>query len=131
MKKSAIALFTSLSFVAFSPVSQADINDDLANICTIVKNDDKSELRKKLKSVQDDYKLRLGDYYGGISCGGSSLIRYAMETGSVESGVYMIKRMSKSDLSTTEKDGMALKDWAEANGHISSEIGKELLSRIS
>ncbi|WP_231731044.1 DUF3718 domain-containing protein [Lacimicrobium alkaliphilum] len=131
MKKSAIAIITTLSALVFAPASFADINDDLANICTIVKNDDKSELRKKLRQVQDDYRLRLGDYYTGISCGGSSLIRYSMENNSVETGTYMIKRMSKTDLTGAEKDGMELKQWAENNGHLSTEIGQELLSRIS
>ncbi|MDF2179826.1 DUF3718 domain-containing protein [Aliiglaciecola sp. CAU 1673] len=130
MKKSTIALLTALSAVAFSPVTFADINDDLQNICTIVKNDDKSELRKKMKKVQDDYNLRLGDYYNGVSCGGSSLIRYSMENNAVEVGTYMIKKMSKSELTNAEQDGMALQQWAEANGHIASPIGQELLSRI-
>lgn len=130
MKKSAIALITALSAVAFSPASVADINDELQNICTIVKNDDKSELRKKLKKVQDDYNLRLGDYYSGVSCGGNSLIRYSMQNNAVEVGTYMIKKMSKSELTSAEQDGMALQQWAEANGHLSSPIGQELLSRI-
>ncbi|MBN7821988.1 DUF3718 domain-containing protein [Bowmanella yangjiangensis] len=131
MKKSTLAILTTLSTLAFAPASFADINEDLQNICTIVKNDDKSELRKKLKKVQDDYNLRLGDYYAGISCGGNSLIRYSMENNAVEVGVFMIKKMSKSDLSQAEKDGMPLQQWAESNGHLASDIGKELLDRIS
>lgn len=131
MKKSAIALCATLSAIAFSPVSQADINEDLQNICTIVKNDDKSELRKKIKKVQDDYNLRLGDYYSGISCGGSSLIRYAMENGAAEVGTFMIKKMSRGDLTQAESDGQMLQQWAEANGHIAGPIGQELLARIN
>ncbi|GAA0356375.1 DUF3718 domain-containing protein [Bowmanella denitrificans] len=130
MKKTTIAILT-LSSLIFAPTSFADINEDLQNICTIVKNDDKSELRKKLKKVQDDYNLRLGDYYTGISCGGNSLIRYSMENNATEVGTFMIKKMSKSDLSQAEQDGMALQQWAEANGHLTTEIGKELLDRIS
>ncbi|GAB3031040.1 DUF3718 domain-containing protein [Bowmanella dokdonensis] len=130
MKKSTLILFGAVSAFTFAPASFADINDALQNICTIVKNDDKSELRKKMRSVQDDYRLRLGDYYSGISCGGNSLIRYAMENGSVETGTYMIKKMGRSDLEAAEKDGMPLKAWAEANGHMASPIGQELLARI-
>ncbi|GAA0354469.1 DUF3718 domain-containing protein [Bowmanella denitrificans] len=131
MKKSAIAVIASLVGFVFTPVSQADINEDLQNICTIVKNDDKSELRKKVKKVQDDYNLRLGDYYTGISCGGNSLIRYAMENGANEVGTFMIKKMSKSDLTQAEADGQLLQQWAESNGHIASPIGQELLARIN
>ncbi|MBN7821790.1 DUF3718 domain-containing protein [Bowmanella yangjiangensis] len=130
MKKSALVLL-GLASLAVSPLSVADINDDLQNICTIVKNDDKAELRKKVKQVQDDYNLRLGDYYEGISCGGQSLIRYSMENNAAEVGTFMIKKMSKTDLQKVEKDGMALQQWAEANGHIATSIGQELVSRIS
>ncbi|GGO70353.1 DUF3718 domain-containing protein [Bowmanella pacifica] len=130
MKKSALVLF-GLATLVVSPLSVADINDDLQNICTIVKNDDKAELRKKVKQVQDDYNLRLGDYYDGISCGGQSLIRYSMENNAAEVGTFMIKKMSKNDLQKVEKDGMALQQWAEANGHITTAIGQELISRIS
>ncbi|GAA0361461.1 DUF3718 domain-containing protein [Bowmanella denitrificans] len=130
MKKSTFILLGAVSAFTFSPASFADINEALANICTIVKNDDKSELRKKLKNVQDDFRLRLGDYYSGISCGGNSLIRYAMENGAVETGTYMIKKMGRSDLTTVEKDGMALKDWAQNNGYLDNPIGQELIARI-
>ncbi|AWL11076.1 hypothetical protein HMF8227_00580 [Saliniradius amylolyticus] len=129
MKKSTLALLASMA--AFSPLSYADINEELQNICTIVKNDDKSELRKKMRTVRSDYRLRLGDYYTGISCGGNSMIRYAMENGSAETGIYMIKRMSKGDLEQPEGDGMTIKQWAEANGHIGTPIGKELLDRLN
>src|SRR5690606_21614122 len=105
-----------------TPFSFADINEDLQNICTIVKNDDKGELRKKMRTVQNDYNLRLGDYYTGISCGGNSLIRYSMQNNSAEVGTYMIKKMSKKDLSAAESDGMAIKQWAETNGFIDTEI---------
>ncbi|MDF2179036.1 DUF3718 domain-containing protein [Aliiglaciecola sp. CAU 1673] len=130
MKLSTLTLVTTISALSFAPASFADINETLQNICTIVKNDDKSELRKKMRAVQDDYRLRLGDYYDGISCAGNSLIRYAMENEAVETGTYMIKKMGKSDLTRTEKDGVALKEWAESNGYIASPIGQELLARI-
>jgi hypothetical protein len=128
MKKSLI--ITTLATALVTPFSVADINEDLQNICTIVKNDDKGELRKKMRSVQNDYNMRLGDYYTGISCGGNSLIRYSMQNNAADVGTYMIKKMSKKDLSAAEADGMAIKQWAETNGFIDSEIGKELLARL-
>nr|WP_241737469.1 DUF3718 domain-containing protein [Neptunicella marina] len=112
-------------------MSFADVNEDLQNICTIVKNNDKGELRKKMRGVQKDYNLRLGDFYTGVSCGGSSLIRYSMQNNAVDVGTYMIKKMSKKDLAQAEADGMAIKDWAQANGFIDSEIGQELVSRLN
>ncbi|WP_241737454.1 DUF3718 domain-containing protein [Neptunicella marina] len=129
MKKA--AFIASLTALVFSPLSFADINEDLENICTIVKNNDKSELRKKMRAVQADYNMRLSDYYSGISCGGNSLIRYAMQNGAIDVGTYMIKKMSKKSLSEAEADGLAIKQWAEQNGFIDSDIGKELLSRLN
>ena len=40
-----------------SGVAQADVNEALANICTIVQADDKGELRKKMRSVESDYRM--------------------------------------------------------------------------
>jgi hypothetical protein len=47
-----------LTVFAFSSTAVADVNQDLANICTIVKANDKSELRKKMRKVEADYKLK-------------------------------------------------------------------------
>lgn len=108
----------------------ADINSDLANICTIVKNNDKAELRKKLNKVKKDYKVKLPDYYGGITCGGNTLIRHAMVSGANDAGEYIIKKMRKADLSEPEPDGKTIQQWAEENGHIDGPIGAALLERL-
>ncbi|MBC3767915.1 DUF3718 domain-containing protein [Neptunicella marina] len=129
MKK--LLTIATLSTVLAAPFAFADVNEDLQNICTIVKNNDKGELRKKMRGVQKDYKLRLGDFYGGVSCGGNSLIRYSMQNDAVDVGTYMIKKMSKKDLSQAESDGLAIKDWASQNGYLDSEIGKELIDRLN
>ena len=121
---------TSVIALLLPTFAQADINADLQNICTIVKNNDKSELRKKMKNIKKDYKLKLGDYYGGISCGGKSMIRYAMESGANDVGEYLIKKMKKGDLKAPEADGQTVQQWAEANGHIGGPIGAALLARI-
>ncbi|MBC3767916.1 DUF3718 domain-containing protein [Neptunicella marina] len=129
MKKSIV--IAALAATIATPVCFADVNEDLQNICTIVKNNDKGELRKKVRAIQDDYKLRVGDIYPGISCGGSSLIRYSMQNNATDVGVFIIKKMSKKDLGNAEADGQTIQQWAEANGFIGTEIGKELLDRIS
>ncbi|MBC3766408.1 DUF3718 domain-containing protein [Neptunicella marina] len=129
MKKLITLAAISCAFIA--PVSLADVADDLKNICTIVKNNDKGELRKKMRSVRKDYNLRLGDFYTGVTCGGSSLIRYSMQNESVDVGTYMIKKMSKGDLTAAEADGISVKQWAETNGYIETAIGKELIDRLN
>jgi hypothetical protein len=125
---------TSIAIAAASLImtgtAQADVNEALQNICTIVKADDKGELRKKMKRVQSDYRLKLQDYYSGITCGGNSLIHKAMLSGAVEIGTLMIKKMPKGDLSSPEQDGKTVIDWATDNGLADSTIVAALIERI-
>lgn len=123
-------LAISAATLLFTSNAQAAIEDDLKNICTIVKADDKSELRKKMKKVQSDYRLKLRDYYAGISCSGNSLIRTAMLNNAVEAGTLLVKKMPKSELSSPEKDGKTLLVWAGENGLDGSPIATVLTDRI-
>ena len=129
MKK--LLTIAAITTALVSPLTYADINSDLENICTIVKNNDKGELRKKMRSVNKEYNVRLGDIYSGVSCGGESLIRYSMQNAANDVGEYMIKKMSKKDLAAAEKDGVSLQQWAETNGFIATPIGEALVSRIN
>ncbi|WP_420933061.1 DUF3718 domain-containing protein [Alteromonas sp. A081] len=125
------SLLIAASSVVFSNVAQADdINDALANICTIVEADDKGELRKKMRSVQSDYRLKLRDYYSGITCGGQSLIRTALTSNAVEVGTLLIKQMPSKDLQSPEADGKTLQAWIAEQGLQSSPIAEELNNRI-
>ncbi|MDN4504270.1 DUF3718 domain-containing protein, partial [Alteromonadaceae bacterium BrNp21-10] len=86
MKK--LLTIAAITTALVSPLTYADINSDLENICTIVKNNDKGELRKKMRSVNKEYNVRLGDIYSGVSCGGESLIRYSMQNAANDVGEY-------------------------------------------
>jgi hypothetical protein len=110
--------------------AQADVGEALQNICTIVKADDKGELRKKMKRVQSDYNLKLKDYYTGVSCGGNSLIRTAMLNNAEATGTLMVKKMPKGDLKAPEKDGKTVLVWASENGLDASPIVAALNNRI-
>ncbi|GAB2707812.1 DUF3718 domain-containing protein [Aliiglaciecola sp. 3_MG-2023] len=110
--------------------AQANINDALQNICTIVKTDDKGQLRKKMKKVQSDYRLKLKDYYAGVSCGGNSLIRTAMLNDAVETGTLLVKKMPKSDLTSPENDGKTLQAWIAEKGLDASPISAVIKDRI-
>jgi hypothetical protein len=111
-------------------MAQADVNQALQNICTIVKADDKGELRKKMKLVQSDYRLKLQDYYSGISCGGHSLIRTAILNDAVQTGTLMIKKMPRGKLNSPEQDGKTVIDWATDNGLADSPIVAVLIGRM-
>ena len=126
--KTTIAIATISLFTVGN--AQADVTEALQNICTIVKADDKGELRKKMKRVQSDFRLKLKDYYTGVSCGGNSLIRTAMLSNAVETGTLMVKKMPKGDLKAPEKDGKTVLAWASENGLDASPIVAELNDRI-
>ena len=110
-------------------VSSDEVSAALANICNIVQADDKSELRKKLKVMQDDYNMKLQDYYDGISCSGNSLIRTAVLSNATESGVLLVKKLPKSALTKPENDGQSLAEWIATSGQANSEIGKAIAER--
>jgi len=126
--KTSIAIAT--ASLIFAGTAQADVSEALQNICTIIKADDKGELRKKMKRVQSDYRLKLKDYYSGVSCGGNSLIRTAMLNDSIETGTLMIKKMPKGVLSSPESDGKTVLTWASENGLDASAIVTVLKDRI-
>jgi hypothetical protein len=119
-----------LTVFAFSSTAVADVNQDLANICTIVKANDKSELRKKMRKVEADYKLKLQDYYTGISCDGKSLIRFAFSNDAVDVGELMIKKMPKSLLIAPEADGKTLRAWVSDTGLMEKPLADVLNARI-
>ncbi|MBE1300345.1 MAG: DUF3718 domain-containing protein [Alteromonadaceae bacterium] len=110
-------------------VANADPAQVLANICTIVQSDDKSGLRKKVKTMKKDYGLKLAAYYDGISCGGLTLIRYAIKNGSMEAGKFLIKKMSKKALRAPQKDSVTELDWANAN-HADAPLTAVLAERV-
>jgi hypothetical protein len=124
------SIAAAIFFLIFAGNARADVNDALQNICTIVKADDKGELRKKMKRVQSDYNLKLKVYYTAVSCGGNSLIRTAMLNDAEKTGTLMIKKMPRGDLSAPEKDGKTLLAWASENGLDASPIVAALKERI-
>ncbi|GMM69980.1 DUF3718 domain-containing protein [Alteromonas sp. MTD1] len=116
--------------LGMSATAQADVTEALANICTIVEADDKGELRKKMRAVESDYRLKLKDYYSGVSCGGNSLIRTALLSNAVEAGSLLVKKMPKSDLSAPEADGKTLQAWVAENGLQDNPIAAVLNDRL-
>ncbi|WP_218352789.1 DUF3718 domain-containing protein [Alteromonas lipotrueiana] len=125
---------TSLSIAAasliFCGTANASIENALANICTIVEADDKGELRKKMRAVQSDFRLKLHDYYSGITCNGQSLIRTAIQSNSVEVGTLLVKKMPSRELQNPESDGKTLQAWIAENGFQTNAIASEVQQRI-
>lgn len=130
MLKSLVSIAVVAASLSVITPAQASVETELQNICTIVKADDKAQLRKKLSSVQKNFSLKLQDYYSGISCGGDSLIRTAFVNGAVEAGSLLVKKMPKSQLNTPEQDGKTLRAWVSENNMMDSPIATVLNDRI-
>lgn len=124
--------FIALPFLTAPHITVAndDVSAALANICSIVIADDKGELRKKMKIVNSNFRLKLRDFYSGVSCNGNSLIRTAVLNDAVEAGSLLVKKMPKKTLAAPEQDGKTLKDWIAEQGKSSSPIAQVLLDRI-
>jgi hypothetical protein len=125
-------LLPALSIVCFSvsSLAHAQVEEALANICAIVKADDKGELRKKMRRVQADYSIKLRDYYGGITCSGNSLIRVAVINDATEVGTLLVKKMPKKLLSSPESDGKTILAWINEQGFSDNPIAQEVQDRL-
>lgn len=83
-----------------------------------------------MRAVESDYRLKLRDYYSGVSCGGNSLIRTALLSNAVEAGELLVKKMPKSDLAAPEADGKTLQAWVAENGLQDSPIAAVINDRL-
>ncbi|NVK54886.1 MAG: DUF3718 domain-containing protein [Alteromonadaceae bacterium] len=108
----------------------AGVEESLANICTIVAADDKAELRKKMRTIQTDYSLKLRDYYSGISCNGQSLIKTAIANNAIEVGTLLVKQMPSNDLGAPETDGKTLQVWINENSLQDHQVAQALFARL-
>lgn len=93
MKKIIIGLSLLMSTSA-----TASLEDSLQNICTIVQANDVTELRKKERSVRNDYNLQIRDYFDGIICTGEDMVLFAYRSGSSDVLEYLLKRLPKKYL---------------------------------
>lgn len=130
MLKNVISVAVIATGLGFTSTASASVESELQNICSIVKADDKGQLRKKMSNVQKNFSLKLQDYYSGISCDGNSLIRTAFLSGAVDSGSLLVKKMPKSQLNAPEQDGKTLRAWVSDNGLMDSPIASVLNDRI-
>ena len=103
-----------------TPAKANDVASFLAGVCDNVADDNKGRFRKKLKNAG----VKLRNIYDGVSCGGQSLVRYAIEKNATEVGVFMVKRMPGSHFASSGD-----LEWANANGYADSEITKAIKER--
>ncbi|WP_144395560.1 DUF3718 domain-containing protein [Pleionea sediminis] len=83
------------------------------SMCDYVKSDDRSNIRKKLRSAN----LKLRHTYAGFVCQpegdfpGGSLLRTATFYGATEVSSFLIKKMSRDDFQLEEHDGVKTSVW--------------------
>ncbi|MBF7073024.1 DUF3718 domain-containing protein [Glaciecola sp. MH2013] len=130
MKLCALAVLVPMAFVSTPAKASDDVTAALSNICKIVVADDKSELRKKIKVVQSNFRLKLKDYYEGVKCNGNSMIRAAVLNNAVEAGTLLVKKMPKKNLQQPESDGKTLQAWISEQGLSDNPIAAALQDRI-
>lgn len=127
----ATASIISASVFTANIYANNSVQDDLRNICEIVKSNDKSLLRKKMRKVQSNHNLRISDYYDAITCGDNSLIRVAFENNAEDTGTLLIKKLSKKVLKAPEKDGVKILDWAKSKANSNSNLIATLEKRLN
>lgn len=130
MLKNLLMYSVLLALVSFANFANASIEEDLANICAIVKANDKSELRKKMRTVQSNHSIKLKDYYTGISCGSNSLIRVAILNNALDTGTLLVKKMPKKSLSAAESDGKTLLAWINEQGLADNPVAAVVKDRM-
>jgi len=99
------------SVVSYSPPSQADQLLRLAqSLCDAAKTDDRSGMRKKLKSA----KIRLRNIYHDLQCGSTgSLLRVATKSDSLQAATFIATKIGKKSLAKPEPDGKNIVQWTE------------------
>jgi hypothetical protein len=109
--KSAALTAVLLSTFSFSTATQADeIERLVSSLCESAKADDRSGMRKKLKSA----KIRLSAIYPGIKCDtDGSLLRAATNANAIDAATFIATKIGKDNLQAPEPDGKNIIQWAE------------------
>ena len=109
--RSCFVVLIAVSAISFPSTSQADELVRLAqNLCDAAKSDDRTGMRKKLKSM----KIRLRQVYSGIQCGSTgSLLRVATKSGAMQAATFIVTKMKEEALNTPGADGKNIVQWTE------------------
>ncbi len=124
----------SVIFLVFSSLHSATViaDDDLlrlaTSLCEAAKADDRSTMRKKLKSA----KLRLRVIYDAISCGEEgSILRVAILANAKEAATFVVAGIGEKGLAQPGYDGKTVVQWTEglvAGGDASKQVFLDIFS---
>lgn len=105
------------NLVASKPAQAQDL---ALNLCTYVQGDDRMRMRQRIR----EERIRLRQVYEGVRCNDMTLIQFALHSGSMDIGIFMIGQLPAS---TLNRNGEL--DWAEANGHGDTEVAQAIRER--
>lgn len=108
--------------------SMVKAEDKLAEtICSYIEVDNKSRLRKVLKSNN----IRIRHIFDSVRCDGQSMLHFAISSNSNSVGGFIVSKLPVAALSEPSVDGKSLVEWAEAFGHSESPVVAIAKDKIS
>lgn len=126
-KSVAVALAFFFSVVTPQETKANDLQRLAENLCDYAKNNNRTSMRKKLKSA----RMRLKAIYPGLICGrGGSLMRVAVTNDSADAAKFIATKAGKKGLAAAEKDGKTVLQYAEglvASGDASKQAYVDLI----
>ncbi|MCW8875968.1 MAG: DUF3718 domain-containing protein [Kangiellaceae bacterium] len=118
-------VFGTSAFIS-EPAEANNLDRLVVSLCESAKSDDRTGMRKKLKSA----KIRLKNIYNGVQCGSEgSLLRVATASGSMEAATFIATKIGKKNLAAAESDGVSIVQFAEslvASGDVSKQAFVDL-----
>jgi hypothetical protein len=130
----AVCLLFSMGHLTSAPTE--DLSRLSASICDFIKADDRTSLRKKLKTAN----LKLRQVYPGLVCQpegafpGGSLLRTAAYYGAVDVSSFILRQIAPNEVALQEHDGLTTIAWAEkavATGAVAHlEKGRAILAEM-
>tara|TARA_B100000767_G_scaffold239020_1_gene234050 strand:+ start:257 stop:568 length:312 start_codon:yes stop_codon:yes gene_type:complete len=95
---------------------------DLDSICLYIAEDDKTRLRKALRSNH----VKIRKLFNEITCNEMSLLQFAIKRKSKTVGVFMVKKIPVSALNKSN-----ILQWVEDEGHQETDIAVAIMARIN
>lgn len=124
-----VALAFGLVSVTPQQANASDIQRLAENLCEYAKTDNRSSMRKKLKSAS----MRLRAIYPGLICGsGGSLMRVAVTNDAMGAAKFIASKAGKKSLNAAEKDGKTVLEFTEglvAGGDASKQPFVDLIKK--
>lgn len=129
MQKLLAGLLVCAALVPAAPAQADDLDRLVQSLCDYTKANDRTNLRKKLKSA--DVQLRR--VYNGVVCGadgefpGGSLLRVTVVYGAADAAEFIVSQVGADTAKSPEADGKSVVQWGQ---QYSSDANKKAVLDI-